>query len=154
MNNGFQISRKSDYALRAVICLANQASDQLLSFRQIALTECIPEDYLAKILRSLVVAKLVYSVRGSKGGYSLARGSEDISFLDVIEAVDGPIVINLCLGDGAECPLQLRCSMHAIWRKAQDAMLKVLRETSLQDVASPNPTALKMPQERIYPYEV
>ncbi len=139
MQNGFQISRKSDYALRAMIYLARQTDDVPVSFRQIALAECISEDYLAKILRSLVISGLVSSVRGSKGGYFLTNLPQEISFLNVIEAVDGPLMINVCLGEAVhECPVQLRCSLYGVWKKAQDAMINVFREISLEDVLLQN----------------
>lgn len=113
----------------------------LLNFRQIASQEDIPEEYLAKILRHLVVSGLIYSVRGAKGGYGLAKEPSEISFLDVIEAVEGPVIINVCLGENQSCPVQLRCSMYSVWHKAQDAMLDVFRKTRLSDVL-PGPISL------------
>jgi Rrf2 family protein len=134
MQGGFQISRKSDYALRAVIYLARNEGQHPVSFRQIAQTEYIPEEYLAKILRTLVLMRLVSSTRGAKGGYTLARRSTEISFLDVIESIDGPISINLCLGTENNCPAELNCLMHSIWQKAQNAMKEIFKETKISDV--------------------
>jgi Rrf2 family protein len=134
MQNTLQISRKSDYALRAVIRLARLPKEQVINFKNIAQTERIPEEYLAKILRALVLRGLVRSIRGARGGYQLARQPSEISFLDVIEATDGPISINTCLGNGGGCPIHNYCSMHQVWRRAQDAMLEVFRGTTLHDV--------------------
>jgi len=134
MHSALQISRKIDYALRAVISMAEQADGSLVSFRQIAAIEAIPKDFLAKILRQLVEAGVVSSTRGARGGYCLARPASQISFLEVIEAVDGPIVLNLCLGENSPCDMSCDCSMLDVWRRAQAAMLDVFRTTSIADV--------------------
>lgn len=134
MHSALQISRKIDYALRAAIKLAELPEGKVMSFREIARIEQIPEEFLAKILRTMVSSGLIRSVRGPKGGYLLARPSQDITFLDVIEAAEGPVVINMCLQDENVCPIQTGCSMVNVWAKAQNAMLDVLKGTSLEDV--------------------
>ncbi len=134
MQSALQISRKIDYAMRATIRLAEVPDNQVMSFREIALKEQIPKEFLAKILRSMVSSGVVRSTRGPKGGYALARLPSNISFLDVIEAAEGPIVINTCLGDEGVCPVQSHCSMVNVWAQAQDAMINVFRKTSIKDV--------------------
>ena len=102
MQHVLRISRKIDYGLRAMIYLASVAPGSVVPFREIAHQMDVPEDFLAKILKTLVDAGLVRSTRGPHGGYALARASSEVSFLDVIEADEGPVALNVCLdGDGA-----------------------------------------------------
>jgi Rrf2 family protein len=83
----------------------------------------------------LVDRGLVSALRGPRGGVSLARPPSGISFLDVIEAVEGPVVLNLCLDDAHGCSRTTTCSMQAVWRTGQERMLDVYRATSLASLA-------------------
>jgi Rrf2 family protein len=105
-----------------------------LSFKEIAECEDIPRDYLAKILRSLVSADIATSRRGAKGGYQLARDIELITFLDVMEAADSAIAINLCTQNGDGCLRTPECAMASVWQRTEDAMRTVLRQTTIADV--------------------
>lgn len=129
-----QISRRVEYALRAVMKLAVSSQGTLLSFKDIANCEDIPRDYLAKILRSLVDAELISSRRGANGGYKLAKPVDEITFLDVMEAADSAIAINLCTQNGDGCVRTSECSMAQVWQRAEDAMREVLRGTTIADV--------------------
>jgi Rrf2 family protein len=137
MQHLLQVSRKIDYGLRAMIYLASMAEGSVVTFRDIARMMHIPEDFLAKILKTLVDAGLVRSTRGAHGGYSLARAPADISFLDVIEAVEGPVQLNLCVKDEGKrsCDLNHSCTMYGVWREAQDRMMEVYRGSSLAKLA-------------------
>jgi len=137
MQHLLQVSRKIDYGLRAMIYLASMAQGSVVTFRDIARVMHIPEDFLAKILKTLVDAGLVRSTRGAHGGYSLARAPADISFLEVIEAVEGPVQLNLCMAEEgkASCDLSHSCTMYGVWREAQDKMLEVYRGSSLAKLA-------------------
>jgi Rrf2 family protein len=133
-----QISRRVEYALRAVLRLANADSGQRLSFKEIAEYEDIPQDYLAKILRSLVDNGVVTSKRGMNGGYTLAMPPESITFLQVMEAADSAISINLCTTNGDGCARTTNCAMVKVWQQAEDAMRGVLAGTTLADVLGPD----------------
>lgn len=98
--------------------------------------EGIPEEFLAKILRTLVDAGVATSTRGPNGGFALAREPASISFLDVIEAVDGPVALNACCDQGVGCDKIRTCAMDHVWRNAENAMLDVFRRTTLADVAN------------------
>jgi len=134
MQHTLKISRKIDYGLRAMIFLASSPRDQIVPFREIARRMQIPEEFAAKILKTLATKGLVKSTRGAHGGYSLARATSDISFLDVIEAVEGPIVVNLCLDGGDACKLTPSCTMYAVWKRGQERMLEVYREATLDQL--------------------
>ncbi len=135
MQNVLQISKKIDYALLAMIHLASLPEGTIVSFKEIARVCGLPKDFLGKIMKTLSEGRLVRSVRGAAGGYRLAREPREISFLDVIEAVEGPIFLNPCLNSPDLCTHHFRCVMVGVWDKAQSHMLRVLRETSLADVA-------------------
>jgi Rrf2 family protein len=86
-----KLTRASSYALHAVTFMANLKRDQPTASHHIAQKRSIPERFLLKVLKPLVSAQILTSVKGPNGGYRLARPAHDISVLDVVEAVDGPI---------------------------------------------------------------
>jgi Rrf2 family protein len=136
MAHAFQISRKMEYGTRAMVFLASLPDGMTTSFREIGRKMDIPGDFLAKILKTLAKAKLVRSTRGSHGGYALARPASSISFLDVIEALEGPVHVNVCTAtehDG--CAFTGACSMYGVWRAGQERMLEVYRATKLDKLA-------------------
>ena len=134
MQHVLRISRKIDYALRAMIYLASISRDAVVPFREIARQMLVPEDFLAKILKTLVDEGLVKSTRGPHGGYALAKPSAEISFLEVIEAVEGPIALNVCLDEDG-CGKAAACTMVGVWREGQERMLEVYRAASLASLA-------------------
>jgi Rrf2 family protein len=136
-----QISRKIDYALRALIYLASQPEGQIAPLQEISGALGLPREFLAKILKALTASALVRSVRGARGGYLLARNARDISFLDAIEAAGGPVQINVCLDNEDRCEASPSCSMVHVWKAGQDRMLDVYRKTSLAELSS-QPAAL------------
>ncbi len=136
MQHALQISRKIEYGTRAMVFLASLPEGMTTSFREIARHMDIPEDFLAKILKTLVKSKLVKSTRGARGGYSLARPAAAISFLDVIEAVEGSVSVNVCTDrDHAGCGYSGACSMMGVWRLGQEKMAEVFRSARLDRLA-------------------
>jgi len=139
MQHALRISRKIEYGLRAMACLASLGEGEVLSFREIARRMDVPETFLAKILKTLVSRKLVRSTRGAQGGYRLGRPGKEISFLDVIEAVEGPILINLCTSDEHDaCKMSSACTLHGVWRLGQERMVEVYRSVSVEQLAMHN----------------
>lgn len=146
-HHALQISRKIEYGLRAMVCLAAQAPGTLVPFREIARRMDVPEDFLAKILKTLVGRGLVTSARGSRGGYRLTKTPREITFLDVIEAVEGPFVVSLC-GGGTEhesCRMTAACTMYGVWRRGQERMLEVYRSATLDQLAMGELKPARMP---------
>jgi len=139
MQHVLRISRKIDYGLRAMVYLAALPSSSVVPFREIAREMDVPEDFLAKILKTLVDQGLVRSTRGPHGGYQLARPAAEISFLDVIEAVEGPVALNVCLDSDDACGRSPTCSMVAVWREGQERMLDVYRSAKLSSLAPAQP---------------
>lgn len=134
MQHLLQVSRKVDYALRAMIHLATLPDGTRETVDDIAQKNELPKDFLSKILKTLADAGLVAATRGAHGGVSIARPADRISFLDVIEAVEGPVQLNLCLDDSKGCTLSTTCTMQSVWRAGQERMLDVYRSTMLADL--------------------
>ncbi len=123
-----RLSRKSDYALRAVRHLANLPTGKLGSINSISEAESVPREFLAKILKDLTRAGLLMSYQGVPGGYRLAHQPKDVTFLDVIEAIDGPIHLNLCTeSENCSCEKYNTCQMRDFWVKQEVAFKRALK---------------------------
>ena len=99
-----------------------------------AAAEC-PEQFLSKVLQNLTRAGLVTSHRGNTGGFELPRSRRSASILEVVEAVEGPIRLNLCLTSTHACERQSWCLAHPVWAEAQQAMVDVLQKATIGDLA-------------------
>lgn len=121
-----RLNQATDYAMRAVLYLSGLPPGQVTEARLISEKEHIPMRFLLKILRVLAGAGLVHSYRGVNGGYSLARKPENITMLDVVEAVEGPITINRCLYSPEEC--SKRFSAHCPIHEALFSLQSCLKE--------------------------
>ena len=125
-----QITRQADYAVRAMVYLAQLGPERRASTSQIAQEKQIPPSFLAKIVSQLSVAGLLQTSRGARGGVSLAKSAADISLLDVVEAIDGPILLNDCVGDNAACSFGENCPMKPVWCDAQLELVERLSKTN------------------------
>lgn len=131
-----QITRQADYAVRAVRYLARQGANQRAATSTVAQEMKIPPSFLAKIISQLSIAGLLHTSRGARGGVTLARAAKDISLLDVVEAIDGPILINECVGDPTGCAFSDECAVHPIWVEVQQDLVKRLRETRFDKLSN------------------
>ncbi|MGH7766176.1 MAG: RrF2 family transcriptional regulator [Candidatus Binatia bacterium] len=129
-----QISRRVDYGLRSAIYLASQDPEKSCSVAEIAGQQEIPRKFLEKIIQSLIRGGLVKSKRGHDGGYTLARPPAEISFQDIIEALEGPIAVNVCLDQRMNCSHLPRCAMVGVWHEIQRRVMDVFVHTTLADL--------------------
>jgi Rrf2 family protein len=90
----------------------------------------LPGWELAKIISQLSIAGLLHTSRGARGGVTLAREPKDISLLEVIEAIDGPIQLNECVGEDALCSFDEDCPLRPVWSEAQTELVKRLKGTN------------------------
>jgi Rrf2 family protein len=127
-----QITRQADYALRAMLYLAREypKKDERAATSKIAEEQEIPASFLAKIISQLSIAGLIQTSRGAKGGVRLARKPEDISLLDVVEAIDGPISLNECVDDPSVCSFGDNCPIHDVWCEAKAQLVRKLRDAT------------------------
>src|SRR5512142_2152239 len=136
-----QITRQADYALRAMLYLAQLEPTQRAATSQIADEQHIPPSFLAKIISQLSIAGLIHTSRGARGGVSLARQPEEISVLEVVEAIDGPISLNECTENPSACPFGDDCPLRPLWCDTQTELVKRLKKTSFaQFIAQPEAT--------------
>jgi len=125
-----QITRQADYAVRAMVYLAQLDPQGKASTGRIAQEKSIPPSFLAKIISQLSVAGILHTSRGAKGGVSLAKPAESISLLDVIEAIDGPILLNDCVSDMSSCKFDDSCPLKPVWCDAQKMLVDHLSKAN------------------------
>ncbi|WP_018248872.1 RrF2 family transcriptional regulator [Orenia marismortui] len=134
-----RLSQAADYALRAVLYLAKQGTGVIVDAQTICEEENIPKRFLLKIFRELAQTSIIESYRGKNGGYALAIVPAKITLRDVIEAVDGPIVVNRCLVDPDECnkingSSCRTCTIHGALFDVQQTIINRLDEYSFADL--------------------
>ncbi len=130
-----QITRQADYAVRAVLYLARN-SDQRTATSVIAEEQRIPPSFLAKIVSQLSIAGLLHTSRGAHGGVTLARDPKDITLLEVIEAIDGPIQLNECVAGKGACTFEDNCPLRPVWCEAQEELVARLKRSNFADMAA------------------
>lgn len=128
------IRRSTDYGLRALVYIANGSEGVPLQASEISEAENLSEEYIQKILRALSEAGILAVHRGPAGGFELARSPADITLLDVMEVLQGPVAINKCLLGKDACPNAERCSVRARWTGMQAQLLGFLRSMTLADL--------------------
>jgi Rrf2 family protein len=127
-----EISRRTDYGVRVILDLATLPRDSRTSTQEIADRQNIPTPFLAKIISQLSLAGLVTTFRGAGGGVILARPAAEISLLQVIEALEGPIRLNRCVIEPDACPRNEHCPVHHVWAKAQTDLTSLLDDTTFE----------------------
>jgi len=131
-----QLTRDGEYAVRAVVYLATRPEGELCLISEIADVQDVPRSYLSKIMQQLVKAGLVKSRRGAKGGFALARPAGEITLREAIEAIEGPINLNICLIRPGECERDQTCPIHPVWKEAQEKLFEVLDAKTIASLAS------------------
>lgn len=130
-----QLTRAADYAVRVMIHLAGLPPGKRTSRDELAAAAECPEQFLSKVLQNLTRAGLVISHRGNTGGFELPPAHREASLLQVIEAIEGPLRLNLCLTSEHGCTRQSWCPAHGVWNQAQAAMAEVLRQSTIGSLA-------------------
>ena len=130
-----QITRAADYAVRVMVHLASVPPGTRVQRNTLVELSDAPASFLSKVLQRLVWAGLILSHRGSGGGFQLASPPDGVSLLNVVEAIDGPVQLNLCVAGGTGCEQHATCVVHPVWQEAQAALVKVLGGTSMTRLA-------------------
>src|SRR5438105_2456512 len=132
-----KISQKTEYALRAMIELAQRSGDGLVSAREISEVQHIPLRFLEQQLGSLSKAGLVESFRGAGGGCRLSKEPAQISVADVVDAIEGPFYPMFCLDPGDHtCWQDARCGLQELWGEVRVAVRGVFERITLGELAS------------------
>jgi Rrf2 family protein len=129
-----KLTRASSYALHAVAFMASQKSDKPVASHNIAQARGIPERFLLKVLKPLVSARVLTSIKGPNGGYKLARQPNDITMLEILEAVDGPIRGQAPFSEENSSPLNNK--LETICKNSADAVRKTLEKIRISDLVS------------------
>ncbi len=130
-----QITRETDYAIRCVHYLSMKRGTVTM-VEEVSREMCIPRSFLAKILQKLSKASIVKSYRGVKGGFELARDPGKITLLDVIEAIQGPVAMNVCALDERLCDFSSTCSIHPVWVEVRREVEKMLKKKNFEKLMS------------------
>lgn len=133
-----QLTKRSDYAIRACLYLASPDREESASSRRIAQRMEIPEQFLPRVLGALAAAGIVEARIGRTGGYRLRRSSHRLSILELIETVEGASRSNNCVLRQRACDAGRPCAFHPVWEEAQTAFIDVLGSTTLADLATAN----------------
>src|SRR5216110_965695 len=131
-----KLTKKADYGLIALRHLADVG--HAASAKDIADASHIPQEAMAKILQKLAKAGLVHSRHGINGGYVLARDARRISALDVIVAIDGPLLITSCSHEKMQCEQGDVCNVREPLRIVSESIRDVLSRLSIWDMRSPS----------------
>jgi Rrf2 family iron-sulfur cluster assembly transcriptional regulator len=129
-----QLTRRGDYAVRAMLALA-EAGDRQLSAATIGALMLIPATFVPQVMADLSRTGMARASLGRAGGYRLARPADQISLLEVIEAIEGEGRHRTCVLRGGPCDALGQCRVHDTFSQARGAMRSVLAGTSLHDLA-------------------
>lgn len=127
----FKLSKKADYGLIAMKHLATHRPEHACSANEIAEEYGISATLMAKVLQKLAKHSLVAAKHGSTGGYQLARRPDQISALEVLTAIDGPVLITSCVTTHGYCDATARCSVKEPLQRVNESILGVLSTVTI-----------------------
>jgi Rrf2 family protein len=134
-----RLSKKTDYALIALKDLASSERGTSCSAREIAARYDIPIELMAKVLQRLARRGLLESHQGTRGGYQLSRPANRISVADVIQAIDGPVLVTACSDEDETCDQYSKCNVRdPLWR-LKDRIVESLTSFTLKELAEDDP---------------
>jgi len=135
-----KLSKRGEYALRALQDLAAHYGDGPIPNKELAEHNNIPHRFLEQILITLKHARIVRSQKGSRGGYVLARPPDQITLAEVIRLLDGPLAPIPCASETAfepcGCPDMERCGLRRVMKRVRDVVAEMMEHTTLADLAA------------------
>ena len=129
-----KLSTKIRYGTRAILELASRFGGGPIELKEIARSQEISIKYLEQVIIPLRTAGIVKSVRGSKGGYSLAKPPSEIRLFDVVETLEGPFCLVDCIKDRNLCKRSEFCVARDVWIEVSEALHKVLKAITLDQM--------------------
>lgn len=139
-----RVTKLTDYATVVLTVLAARRG-QVLSASELAEAAGLEAPTVAKLLKPLAQAGLVVGLRGANGGYRLAREAAQISLIQIVEAMEGPLAITDCSNDHSTCGIAGQCSVRSQWRLINDVLADALRRVSLEQMLTPADTQPRRP---------
>jgi len=148
-----RLGKLTDYGLVLMTCMARGEGQPLRTARDLARESRLPLSTVSKLLKELSQSGLLVSHRGTKGGYVLARGSHNISVIDIIAAIEGPVAFTECTTDVTGlCDIEPCCPIKKNQQVINQAVRGVLEKITLADLIEPlQLTAIKDARGRIVP---
>ncbi len=141
-----KLSTRGKYGLYAMYYLAEHKDEGPQSLQSIASTG-VPKQYLEQLLGNLRRAGLIHSVRGAQGGYQIARPPGEITILDVIDAMEGPLELSECMTDEGHCDRSCQCPVRRVWQKLTDSINRELADVTLDEMLPANNECEAIPHE-------
>ncbi len=129
------ITRATEYAIRALLYLAQQPRGEIVFKKDICSHQNITPAFLTKILQPLIKEGIVGSQRGVGGGFFLRKAPSEVTLLDVVIAQEGPLYLNECLSDGETCEREIFCPVHDAWSEVRAEMMATLRRYNFEQLA-------------------
>jgi len=145
-----KLTKKADYGLIALRHLASTPGETA-STKDIADAYHLPVPLLAKVLQRLTQAKILVSVAGTNGGYKLSRDASKISALEVVRAIDGPVILTHCFTEHGVCDQSSACTVREPLRRVHEAILSLLDGFTITDLAEPAAAKLTPPPVPLNP---
>lgn len=126
-----RLTRAGEYAVRCVMCLAKSGTaGKVVSRQEVAAYGNIPPHFLAKIAQQLSRAGIIEILQGARGGYRLIIPPEELTLLDVIEAIIGEIFLNDCVIRPESCRASSSCAVNNVWMQARNQLRETLRQVT------------------------
>jgi Rrf2 family protein len=145
-----KLTKKADYGLIALRHLAS-VPDSTASAKDIADLYHLPVPLLAKVLQKLKTSGILQSVAGTNGGYKLSRRPDRISALEVVRAIDGPVILTHCFTEHGACDQSENCTVREPLRRVHEAILELLNNFKITDLAEAGPLKLTPPPIPLHP---
>ncbi len=130
-----RLTQRADYAVRMMVDLACMSDNRHVSIGEIAQRQNLPTPFMAKIASQTAAAGLLSTRRGTGGGLAIARPADEITLLQIIEAIDGTLALNRCTFEPSQCPDSDKCAVHPIWKKAQQQLNELMASSLLSEIA-------------------
>ncbi|PLY00243.1 MAG: Rrf2 family transcriptional regulator [Desulfuromonas sp.] len=128
------ITRATEYAIRAVLYLSKQPPKEVVLKKDICKSQDITPAFLTKILQPLIKKGIVGSQRGVGGGFYLTRDPAEISLLDIVEAQEGPLLLNTCLEQPGTCERDVFCPVHGAWSQIREDLSNTLSDYTFAEL--------------------
>jgi FeS assembly SUF system regulator len=131
-----RVTKLTDYATVVLTALAAQP-DRVLSAAGLAEQAGLETPTVSKLLKPLAQAGIVEAFRGANGGYRLARAAADISLIEIVEAIEGPLAMTECSIHAGACGIEHSCNVRGNWRRINDVVADALRGVTLAQMLAP-----------------
>lgn len=130
----FRLTNEGEYGVRLVVQLASLPPGERQSARQVAEIQDIPFHFLRVITTRLAKSGYIRSYRGKCGGLELTPRGRQASLLEIIEAIEGPIYLNICMLGDQICQFTQTCPVHPVWHRALAALRQILGGVTIQEL--------------------